>query len=371
MKMLETIDISLSFKKLVLTLSLLILTSSTIFASLVGWAGLNKISKTVDSDRIELTNGAEIKNRIDFELNKYYKAYNIGIGYSLLQPASIKEFMLKGMMREKGKYRIGVSINASSVTSGLSLLGSKYFYVKNIPFKINGEIEIFKNYGSIGSGFSYFYSKSGYLKIMSTAIDTKKENFEKMFGLGVYQLIDKKDAIKGEIRYTTKNGLEFLVEPRFRTGDIFYIALESYIATKNNSAFGISLIYSPLKKKKIVKKPVKPVIEEPEEEPVTEEPIIENKPIIKKPIETEPEEVIKSPEELKKMLNQIIDGHYAKGVNYFCEDRFEEAIKEWKKALKQLKDKSFINYKDAQEYKERCKRNIENAEKKLKIIREE
>lgn len=369
--MLEIIGISLSLKKFILTLFLLILTFSTIFASIVGWAGLNKISKTVDSDRIELTNGVEIKNRIDFELNKYYKAYNIGIRYSLLQPASIREFMLKGMMREKGKYRIGVIMNASSVTSGLSLLGSKYFYVKDIPFKINGEVEIFKDYGSISSGFSYFYLKSGYLKIMSSAIDTKKENFEKMFGLGVYQLIDKKHAIKGEVRYSTKNGFEFLVEPRFRTGDIFYIALESYIATKNNSAFGISLIYSPLKKKKIVKKPVKPVIEEPEEEPVIEEPIIEDKPIIEKPIETEPEEVIKSPEELKRMLNQVVDGPYQKGVNLYCEDRFEDAIKEWKKALKLLEDKSFITYKEAQDYKSRCKRNIENAEKKLKIIREE
>jgi len=343
-------------------------------ASIVGWMGVNRINKTLETDRIELMKKIEIRNRMDIEFNDYFGEYSLGAGYSVLQQKAINEFILKGSMRQRNSYRLGLEMNISKGQSGILFNASRYVYPFDIPFKFQGEILLYKQYGSIRPDLKYFFSDKGYLEFTGEILDNHDGKIRRMIGCGVYQILNKQSAIKTALHYSSKNGFEFFGEPRIRVSELFYLALETYCATKNNSFIGVSLIYSPtVKIKKVIEKPVniekpiveKPVVEEPEEEPK----IVEK---IKPPMDiVEPEKPKKSPEELKTMLDNIVNTHYAKGVSLYCDDEFEEAIEEWTKALRLLKSDDFSDYNDAQDYIERCNRNIKNAKKKLEIIKDE
>ena len=362
-------------KKITISILLVLLGFSSLSSSIVGWAGINNISRTIDTDRIEFKN-YEIENRADIEVNKCFKGYSIGLGYGRIKPMVVNEFIFRGAMKEENKFNLGIEVNYSKNETGFSLLGSQYIFLNKVPILLEGEIAFFKDYGRFSPGLKYYHSKKGYIGFLSGFIDIKDNKIKKMVGLEIFHLINKKCEILTKINYSTKNGYELLFEPRFRAGNMFFITFEGYIAKRNNSAFGISLVYSPLEEeKKVVKKPV--VIEKPKEKPEEkpeekqEKPIKKNKKEIEKPIEEKPEEIQKSPEELKNMLNDIVNGPYTNGINFYCEDKFEEAINEWETALGLLRDKSFANYKEVLEYIERCHRNIENAKNKLKIIRKE
>lgn len=356
----------------------LVLAYSCVSASVVGWMGINRINKTLETDRIELMKNIEIENRADIEFNYYFREYSLGAGYSRLLPGNINEFILKGSMRQKNSYRLGLEVNVSKDQSGVLFSASKYLYPLDIPFKFHGEILLYKEYGSLRPDLKYFFSDKGYLEFSAEVVDNHGGQTKKMVGCGIYQILSSKNAVKAEVHYSSKNGFELFGEPRFRVNKFFYLALETYCATKNNSAIGVSLIYSPVAvKKKVIKKPVKiekaivekPVVEEPEEEP-KQEPKVFKKPEHKKEI-VEPKKIEKTPGELKTMLERIVNTHYAKGVSFYCDDKFSEAIKEWKEALRLLQSVDFAGYSDAQDYVNRCNRNIKNAEKKLEIIKDE
>jgi len=337
--------------------------------SIDGWAGYNNIIKSMDSDRFEY-NGYEIKHRMDMEANMHFPKYSIGIGYGLLQQPSINQFVLKGAMTEKRKFSLGIEMDYSKNASGVILSGKHSIYTPRIPLMLDGEIAIFEKYGRVSAIVKGLFSRTDYLYLSSGFIDVKDNRIKKIVGLGIHYKPDRYSDITTEIRYNSKNGYELLFEPRIRVSNIFLLSLELYCAQHNNSAFGMALYYAPIGKWK-VKKPIKEVVVKPEKKP-QEKP--EEKPeekVTEKPVKPQPEKITKSPEELRKMLNEIVNGPYTRGVNLYCEDKFEEAIKEWEKVLGLLNNEDFVNCKEALDYRERCKRNIENARVKLKIIQEE
>lgn len=338
-----------------------------------GWMGLNSIQMSTDTDMIEfIDKSIEVRNRFDIESDISLNGYSVGGGYGFIQPASISEYMFKGAIEKKYNYSLSMILKTMDITSGISIFGSKHVYVNDIPFLIDGGISIFKNYAGINGGLKYSYAPNGNIKLKSMFIDVKESQIKKMVGVELNQVFGGVHKLRSELRYSTKNGYEILAEPHFRAGDLFYIAVEGYLANKNNSSFGLSLVYSPARKKKVVKEIVKdsvpePVIEEPEEEPEEEpqEVIIEEEP------EEEPEEIIHmSPQVLKSMLEEIVNGPYKKGVDLYVEDKFAEAIRKWSEALDKLNNPVFNNCNEALDYRERCRRNIENAKKKLEIIGE-
>ncbi|OQX55054.1 MAG: hypothetical protein B5M53_04770 [Candidatus Cloacimonas sp. 4484_209] len=366
----------LSMKKLILIVSVLFCFANVVSASYSGWIGVNRILKVTDSDRIEFTRwDIDITNRFDLGINMVKENYVFNVSGGIIEPMSMREFIFGAMKREKYRYTMGAEINVSKVSKGLSFYGSEFVDNRFFHFTVEGKIALFNNYGCLSPGIKFSYSEPGYIDINASLIDTHRGRIYKSLGIDIFQQFGIRHSLLMKVRRSSKNGIEFALEPELRLNKNFLVALESYLATRNNSAFGISLIYHPIiVKKKVIKKPVKIIVKKPVEEKPPPKPVknIVKKPpkINEKPVEEKPTVVKKSPAELKKMLETIVNGPYSTGVNYYVNDKFEEAIKEWKKALKLLQDESFKDYKDAQDYIERCKRNIEDAKMKLKIINE-
>lgn len=366
-------------KKIILIFFLYFSFATILYGSYSGSIGLNRISKTIDSDRLELTReGFDVMNRIDAELNYDFNGYSLGMSIGLVEPESINEILLRVCKKKRESYLLGLEYNSSNITAGILLLGGKYFFIGGTPFLMKSELAIFKNSVGFTSGFTSYYFNSVDINI---PLDVKIEDgqLDRMIGMDINYRIDKKSSVKTGVHYFTKNGIEIFLEPCYRMNKFFCIALESYIATRNNSGFGMSLIYAPnTVKGKIDKMPVRIVPErlakEPEEtvsrseiERRTDE-VPEDKVSEEKVTEVEDKESLKESED---MLSKIVNGPYKRGIELYCADKYEEAIDEWKKALKLLEDESLGDFEEVEGYRKKCERNIENARQKIKIMEEE